>query len=169
MEEAALVAEAHTTIDDINMINALATSPLSLAFFDFRLSLMSYHTLLAAVPNLVRASPKYNATNCSAIIPSLTKDRFILFKERIQKSVSRHFNEYGATVTGKNNRIPISDATYRLITDKKDGLKDPEWQLRRYPLDLIAWPVKNSQRIDVTLDPDWSRCTVKDCGGIEKV
>jgi hypothetical protein len=35
---------------DVNVINAMATSPQSLAFFDFRLAFMSFHTLTLAVP-----------------------------------------------------------------------------------------------------------------------
>lgn len=61
------------------------------------------------------------------------------------------------------------DLVYNLIVGDKDGgvqdgLSDPGWQLRRYPNDLIGWPVRNSQRLDIVLDPDWARCSIKDCG-----
>jgi hypothetical protein len=150
---------------DINLINALATSPLSLAFFDFRLAFMSYHTLATSIPSLVRASVNISE---NVIIP-LNKNDAAIFKARIQQSMKRYFNEYGATVDGKNNRIPLADLVYRLIVGDKDGgvqdgLSDLGWQLRRYPNDLIGWPVRNSQRLDIVLDPDWARCSIKDCG-----
>ena len=156
---------------DINIINALATSPLSLAFFDFRLALMSYHTLAEAIPSLVKKSVNISENK---IIPLLKKEDAMLFKSRVQQSVQRYFNEYGATVDGKNNKIPLADTVYRLILADKNGkvdggLQDPEWQLRRYPSDLIGWPVKNSQRLDIILDPDWNRCSIADCGGSNKV
>lgn len=158
-----LVVEHHY---DINLINALATSPLSLAFFDFRLAFMSYHTLATSIPSLVRASVN---TSENTII-QLDKNTAATFKARIQQSMERYFNEYGATVDGRNNRIPLADLVYRLIVGDKDGrvqdgLSDPEWQLRRYPNDLIGWPVQNSHRLDIVLDPDWRRCSIKDCGG----
>ena len=32
---------------------------------------------------------------------------------------------------------------------------DPQLQLKRWPMDLIEWPVFNSKRLDVTLVKDW--------------
>ena len=35
------------------------------------------------------------------------------------------------------------------------GMIDPQLQLKRWPMDLIEWPVFNSKRLDVTLVKDW--------------
>ena len=58
---------------DANVINALATSPLSLATFDFRLAFMSFYTLAAAVPELSRAPVKASASPLVPLTPSVRR------------------------------------------------------------------------------------------------
>jgi len=36
-------------------------------------------------------------------------------------------------------------------------LEDAVWSLRTWPLSQIQWPVQNSERLDITWDPDASR------------
>jgi hypothetical protein len=40
----------------------------------------------------------------------------------------------------------------------KSSVQDPEWMLRRWPLELVNWPVANSHRLDVDLRKDFLSC-----------
>lgn len=148
---ASLVRDDHY---DENIVNALATSPQSLAFFDIRLDAMSYHLLTLAVPELAM----HNGTGYDPILP-LTKEEQRTFQSRLKQSVSRYWenkHSFGATVYGLNNYIAMMELNYKRITGNPSGLSDPQWQLKRYPLDLIAWPVQNSRRWDIQFLKDWS-------------
>ena len=145
---------------DVNTLNALAFSPLSLASFDFRLAFMAYHILAMAVPELVLAS---QAAPISPLIP-LNKDESRVFRSRLQRGIQRYWNGTGATVTVSNNGVPFGEAIYRLYTGTASR-SDAEWQLRRFPPDLVDWPSLNSQRLDVRLSHAWLReCSVIDAG-----
>ena len=145
---ASLVRDHHY---DINVVGAMATSPQSLAFFDFRLAFMSFHTLSMALPELFLA----NGTGYSNLIP-LTKEEQTLFRARMMQSVHRYWSDpaTGGTVDGQNNLDAGMELVYRRMTGKK-GMIDPQLQLKRWPMDLIEWPVFNSKRLDVTLVKDW--------------
>ena len=136
---------------DINVINAMATSPQSLAFFDFRLAFMSFHTLTIALPDLMLA----NGTGYDPIIP-LTKEEQLLFRSRMHQSVERYWNDKstGGTVNAKNNWDAGMSLMYQRMIGKQ-GMSDPKWQLKRYPTDLTMWPNQNSKRWDITLVKDW--------------
>jgi len=43
---------------------------------------------------------------------------------------------------------------YSMVTGR-EGLADPTWTLRRYPMELIWWPARNSHRLDINLRKDW--------------
>jgi hypothetical protein len=162
---------------DYNAINAMATSPQSLAFFDFRywlslslpplclpystntfdfrLAFMSYFILASSVPGLVVPGPSPPGDSC---IP-LTPDEAQLFHSRIKLSVTRYWNQQGATVDGLNNRVGALESVFRLITgNNNSGIVDAEETLRRYPDDMVDWPSTNSHRLDVRLRPDWRAC-----------
>ena len=136
---------------DINVVNAMATSPQSLAFFDFRLAFMSFHTLAIALPDLMLA----NGTGYDPLIP-LTKEEQLLFRSRMQQSVKRYWNDKstGGTVNAENNWDAGMSLMYQRIIGEK-GMSDPKWQLKRYPTELTLWPNVNSKRWDVTLLKDW--------------
>lgn len=146
---------------DINVIGAMATSPQSLAFFDFRLAFMSFHTLTVALPNLMLAS----GTGYEPLIP-LSKSEQQVLRTRMVQSVSRYWHKpsTGATVDGKNNIDSAMQFVFQRITGSpghdisavhvSENL-DPQYQLKRWPLDMIQWPVHNSARWDVTFSRDW--------------
>eukprot|EP00040_Diaphanoeca_grandis_P035874 m.226675 g.226675 ORF g.226675 m.226675 type:complete len:542 (-) comp33500_c1_seq1:160-1785(-) len=145
---------------DVNTINALATSPQSLAFFDFRLAFMSYHNLAMAIPGLLGIeTPKGTQESPQGVEPfiPLTSEEAILFRSRLHTSMRRYWSQRGATVDGLNNRVGAMDVVYELYTTVP-GLADTDWQLKRYPLELIDWPSSNSQRLDVRLIKDWLTC-----------
>ena len=152
---------------DVNTLGSLLTSPQALAFFDFRLAFMSYQMLVMAVPELIVNGTSSSSSNAAAAangtIP-LTPAEAALFKRRLQISVRRYWGEdpIGATVDGDNNRVKAMDLVFRQITGAP-GLADPDWQLRRYPQNLVGWPSLNSHRLDVRLDPDWLRCPLDAC------
>ena len=118
-----------------------------------------------AVPELVvvTTGAKNDGPSQSPSIP-LSPDEASLFKQRLQISVRRYWDSanVGATVDGENNRVKAIDLVYTSMTGKP-GLDDPDWQLRRYPLNLVDWPSVNSHRLDVRLNPDWLRCSAAAC------
>ena len=145
---ASLVRDHHY---DINAVNAMATSPQSLAFFDFRLAFMSFHTLTLAVPDLLMA----NGTGYDPLIP-LSKAEQVLFRSRMQQSIRRYWNNptTGGTMNGENNWDAGMNLVYERMTGET-GMLDKQWQLKRYPNEMIQWPNMNSKRWDITLVRDW--------------
>lgn len=181
---AAFVAFVTEHAYDVNTVNAVVTAPPGLAFFDFRLAFMSYHNLVLAAPGLVVAPPttatcrhgsashaaaapkgegRRNADGVPAGIP-LPPAAAARFRASLQASIRRYWDETGATVDGRNNRVAALDVVYNLMTGAA-GLADPEWQLRRYPTELVDWPATNSHRRDIRLSADWASCPPALCGG----
>ena len=70
----------------------------------------------------------------------------------------RYWNEptAGATVDGQNNMDPAMELVYQRMTGKA-ATDDPQYQLKRWPMEMIQWPVHNSDRWDVEFSKDWSR------------
>ena len=134
---------------DKNLVNAMATSPQSLAFFDFRLAFMSFHTLTLALPELML----FNGTGYDPLIP-LTKQEQVLFRQRIVQSVNRYWNDPLATSDAQRNWDAGMDIVYQRITGMK-GMEDSQWQIKRYPTELIEWPYFNTNRKDISLLQDW--------------
>ena len=46
---------------------------------------------------------------------------------------------------------------YTAVTGRP-GNADPLWVLRRGPRELVDWPARNSQRLDINLRKDWLEC-----------
>jgi hypothetical protein len=134
-----------------NVVLAMATSPQSLAFFDFRLAFMSFHVLSVALPELMLA----NGTGYDPLIP-LTKSEQGVLRAQMMRSVVRYWSDpaTGATVDGKNNFDAGMEFVYMRMTGKA-VTDDPQYQLKRWPLELIQWPVRNSERWDVAFSRDW--------------
>ena len=151
---------------DRNVLNALATSPLSLATFDTRLAFMSYFTLALSVPHLVRRSLKQPT---SPHIP-LSAAASAAFKGRLLTSIDRYWNESGATITPQSCRVAFAASVHAYLSSAdgappRGGTDASEYQLRRYPLPpLVDWPSTNSHRHDVKLSRDWAACPSADCG-----
>ncbi len=137
---------------DENVVGAMATSPQSLAFFDFRLAAMSFHTLAVALPDLMLA----NGTGFEAVIP-LGKDAQQRLRARMVQSVRRYWNDpdVGATVNGETNYDALMGLVFRRMTGEVATTDDPQYQLKRWPMEMIQWPVRNSGRWDVALERDW--------------
>eukprot|EP00936_MAST-01D_sp_MAST-1D-sp1_P001367 g1367.t1 len=155
---------------DRNTLNALNTAPAALAFFDFRLAFLSYHSLMLAAPALMVEG--WNTTDAGSTAPiPLTPSEASLFKQRLQHSLQRYWDEPGATVTAYNNKIGAFAPLYwRIVAGGRAPVPptaarvfDEGYQLRRYPTELIDWPTRNSHRLDVRLQPDWLRCAATDC------
>lgn len=149
---------------DTNTVNALNTAPPGLAFFDFRLAFMAYHTLVMAAPDLVAANKTARAASPHADPPLLPPNASALFRSRLHGSIRRYMGEAGATVDGRNNHVAALDMVHRLMIGAGE-LADPAWQLRRYPTELVDWPATNSRRRDIQLSPDWVSCPAAACGG----
>mmetsp|Transcript_67902 Transcript_67902/g.159784 ORF Transcript_67902/g.159784 Transcript_67902/m.159784 type:complete len:177 (-) Transcript_67902:44-574(-) len=58
------------------------------------------------------------------------------------------------TLSASDQRSTLWSAIYSAITGRM-GLSDPSWLIRRLPLELIGWPVHNSQRQDLFTRKDW--------------
>ena len=142
---------------DRNMVNAFITSPNGIAFFDYRLAFLSYHTLLAGAPEITL----HNGSGKSAHIP-LTAAEGKAFQRQFQSSLMRYWGDTASPIDGLEQRVPALSLVYEYATGKP-GLADPSWQLRRYPdSPIINWPTNNSARLDVALDREWLRCAAKE-------
>lgn len=141
---------------DANMVNALITSPNGIAFFDYRLAFLSYHSLLTGAPEITRK----NGSGSTPYIP-LTEAEGKTFQRRFQSSLTRYWTDAASPIHGREQRVPALSLIYTYATGKS-GLSDPEWQLRRYPdSPIINWPTNNTARLDVSLDREWLRCAEK--------
>jgi hypothetical protein len=157
---------------DLNLMNALLTSPPGVATFDFRLALMGFALLHQANPDLTTTPDPSSPSTATSAIP-LTPDETKLFRQRYLAGLRRYWGSEddarssahplpmtafasGAALTASNQQLPSWSALFTHITGET-GLSDPTWQLRRYPWDMIDWPVKNSARSDVEYDPYWQK------------
>ena len=59
-------------------------------------------------------------------------------------------------VSIQNNMDPAMELVYQRMTGKA-ATDDPQYQLKRWPMEMIQWPVHNSDRWDVEFSKDWSR------------
>ena len=77
-------------------------------------------------------------------------------RAQMMRSVVRYWSDpaTGATVDGKNNFDAGMEFVYMRMTGKA-VTDDPQYQLKRWPLELIQWPVRNSERWDVAFSRDW--------------
>ena len=60
----------------------------------------------------------------------------------------------GGTTYGQNNWDAGMELVYRRMTGKQSN-NDPRWQIKRWPIELIQWPIHNSNRRDISLLQDW--------------
>ena len=60
----------------------------------------------------------------------------------------------GGTTYGQNNWDAGMELVYRRMTGNQSN-NDPRWQLKRWPMELIQWPIHNSNRRDISLLQDW--------------
>ena len=177
---------------DRNAVDALLTSPQGLAFFDFRLAFMAFYNLATAAPQLLVEHPQQQqqqqpsregktegggaAAAAAAVIP-LTVAEAAACRARLQASLRRYWDEPGASVTARNNRLLVYSVLGRIVfgsgggggggggdTEQGAQLSDETWQLRRYPAGpLVDWPAANSRRLDVRLQRDWATCPAGQC------
>ena len=155
---------------DVNTISSLLTSPQGAGIFDFRLALTSYHMLVMAVPELIVHGTSSNGTTATtnSTIP-LTPAEATLFKRRLQTSVRRC---WGGDPISANNRVKATGLVFREITGAP-GLADPDWQLRRYPMNLSTGgmaepqqpPSRRSPRPGLATVPP-GRVRLEYCGGV---
>ena len=183
---------------DRNAVDALLTSPQGLAFFDFRLAFMAFYNLATAAPQLLVEQQQQQqqqqqqpsregetegvaaAAAAPAVIP-LTVAEAAACRARLQASLRRYWDEPGASVTARNNRLVVYSVLGRIVFGSSSGgggggsggggdaeqgaqLSDETWQLRRYPAGpLVDWPAANSRRLDVRLQRDWATCPAGQC------
>jgi hypothetical protein len=82
-------------------------------------------------------------------------------RANIKTSINRYWSSGTAAegLNGQTSKILLMDVVQQLVTaDTTSALTDPEWQLRRFPLDLVDWPTLNSDRRDIVLDNDFLLC-----------
>ena len=172
---------------DANTINAIATSPLSMAFFDFRLVSMAFQTLLIAAPSLmVNGAGKAPLT--LPLSPAIAKR----VHGNLRKSLMRYYNgssstggewpeqvSDGTTMDGKSGGVASLALLMNAVYGDGAGGDDASilWQLERYPLEpLVNWPTwrvaanidaghgLNAARLDVSFNRDWLRASFVQSG-----
>ena len=133
---------------DTNSINAIATSPLSTAFFDFRLVSMAYQTILMAAPSLF-------VNGGGTAPPTLPLKPVIAMRvhANFRKSLMRYWNgstvvhgeevSDGTTVNGRSGTVSSLALLMNAVFGDGAGGDDASivWQLERYPIEpLVNWP-----------------------------
>ena len=175
-----LVEEEHY---DANAVNAIATSPLSMAFFDFRLVSMAFQTIFVATPSLLLLEEGATTPPGGNVLP-LSPATAKRVRDNLRRSLMRYWNESGTAVNGENSAVAslaiLVKAVFGPLDETANGADDDAsivWQLERYPIDpLVEWPTwrnatrldagkggLNAQRLDVSFDRDWSRCPLDTC------
>jgi hypothetical protein len=137
---------------DFNSQFAHTTTPTCLfATYVDRLSWLSYLMILEGTPELV-----WSDIPGSPTLGLLPHERAV-FRQRFASSVLAYWNS--TALSTQQMRLGLWDALVQLLTQSSaSGLRDhPDWMLQRWPLELINWPVRNSQRLDVGVDPDFAR------------
>ena len=167
---------------DANSINAIATSPLSTAFFDFRLVSMAYQTILMSAPSLI-VNGGGTAPPTLPLTPAIAKRVHTNFR----KSLMRYWNGStvdsepypkvvfdGTTVNGRSGTVSSLALLVNAVFGDGAGGDEASivWQLERYPIDpLVNWPTwrvaadidagqgLNAARLDVSFNRDWIRAS----------
>jgi hypothetical protein len=87
----------------------------------------------------------------------LLPDEQAAFRDRFATSILSYWNS--TALSTQQMRLGLWDALVQLLLrSNSSGLSNnPDWMLQRWPLELIDWPVKNSHRLDVGVDPDFAQ------------
>ena len=150
---------------DYNMQFAHTTTPTCLfATYVDRLSWLSYLLIMDYAPELVW-TPDGASDGLSRQEESsgqvrggglgLTPAELNTFRSRFATSLLSYWNS--TALSTQEMRLGLWDSIVQLLLRRQHSPeRNPDWMLQRWPMELIDWPVRNSQRLDVSVDPDFA-------------
>lgn len=142
-----------------NLVNVRLTAPDGIAFFDFG---NAFYTYLSMKEHAPWDAPRHRHRPPLAARGGVDGDEAPLCTKELDKLKAQFqlgFETYWSdfTLSASSQHDTLWSVIYSAVTGRQ-GLDDPFWMLRRWPMELIWWPARNSQRLDVTLRKDFQRC-----------